>query len=110
MSDDLHAVVRGPSLTGAGALPFRTQSHHVLLPMGMSAGIGGFASGLPTICAMRRNAARDCVLLVCTVLPVLRWFRTVRIYLFFRPRETEQPANLASGELTRMSASIALLR
>ena len=56
MSADFHAVVRGPSLTGAGALPSRTHCHQVDRPMGMSGGVGGLAFGFPIICAMRINA------------------------------------------------------
>ena len=67
MSADFHAVVRGPSFTGAGAFPVRTHAHQVLLPIGMSAGIGGFASRLPIICAMRRKAALVWLERVCKV-------------------------------------------
>ena len=65
ISADFHAVVRGPSFTGAGALPSRTHCHQVLLPIGISAGIGGLASGSPMICVIRRNAALDCVVWFC---------------------------------------------
>ncbi len=34
MSETLHAVVRGPSLTGCGALPAFTIAHHVLFETG----------------------------------------------------------------------------
>ena len=110
MSDDFHAVVRGPSFTGAGALPSRTHCHHVLLPMGINGSIGGSASGLPTICVMRRNAARDCVLLVCTVLPVLRWFRTVRTICMKtcerNPRATRLRSVLANLQFFPISAQV----
>jgi hypothetical protein len=38
------------------------------LPMGMSGGTGGIASGLPMICAMRRNDALGCGVLIFKVL------------------------------------------
>lgn len=50
MSSIRHAVVRSPNLTGLGYLPDLTPLRNDVLPIGINAGIGGKAFGLPMIC------------------------------------------------------------
>jgi hypothetical protein len=53
------AVTRLPILIGAGASPDLTFAHQEDLPIGTSAGTGGFALGLPTICVKRKRATLE---------------------------------------------------
>jgi hypothetical protein len=55
MSERRQAFVRSPSFTGFGYLPDLTPFRNVVRPMGISAGIGGFALGFPMICQILKN-------------------------------------------------------
>jgi hypothetical protein len=53
ISSTRQAVILGPSLTGLGKRPDLIPAHQVDLLTGMTAGIGGFALGLPRIWGSR---------------------------------------------------------
>jgi len=55
ISSTFQAVVRSPSFIGRGYLPDFTPFKNVVRLTGISAGIGGAALGLPTICQILKN-------------------------------------------------------
>jgi hypothetical protein len=55
ISSTRHAVTRGPSFTGLGNRPDLTPAHQQDFFMGIIAGVGGCALGLPMICDKRKK-------------------------------------------------------
>ncbi len=77
MSLARHAVVRGPSATGAGYSPALTPFPHLDLDIGKIAGMGGTALGSPIMLRMRRNPCEGIfgwvLLIIINVLIKLRF-------------------------------------
>ena len=91
MSSTLQAVVRGPSLTGAGYIPRDTPRHQLEREIGMIAGMFSLLS--PVICRnLRKPVSGICVItFVAFMLRPFRCYETTgqsmkSRYLFFKSR------------------------